>query len=293
MSKLHPRVKQLVAVLVLVITGGLFAYYFTTHPEARQQLLSVNPWLLIALIGLYGLFMISLVLIQTGTLALCDTKLKPQENFLLTIYSSIVNFFGPLQSGPGFRAIYLKKRHGTKLKNYTLATLMYYGFFALFSGIFLISGLVGWRLIGGLMVLGSVLTLIFIFHKNRWSQRIRTMNLSGLYLLAAATLLQVFLVAIIYFLELRSIDSGINFGQALTYTGAANFALFVSLTPGAIGFRESFLLFSQDLHHISSPTILGASLIDRGIYVVVLGLLFLLVLSLHAKDRLSLKHHSR
>ncbi|HSX27439.1 MAG TPA: hypothetical protein VLG25_01515, partial [Patescibacteria group bacterium] len=56
----------------------------------------------------------------------------------------------------------------------------------------------------------------------------------------------------------------------------------------AIGFRESFLLLSSRLHHIDKVTVLNASLIDRGVYVIFLALLFIVVLSLHAKDRLQL-----
>jgi uncharacterized membrane protein YbhN (UPF0104 family) len=94
------------------------------------------------------------------------------------------------------------------------------------------------------------------------------------------------MVVIIYYTELRSL-SHVSFGQALIYAGAADFALFVSLTPGAIGFRESFLLFSRDLHHIGSGTIAAASLIDRAIYIILLGILFVIALSFHAKSFLT------
>jgi uncharacterized membrane protein YbhN (UPF0104 family) len=85
-----------------------------------------------------------------------------------------------------------------------------------------------------------------------------------------ATLLQLMIQAIIYYLELSYVVPNLSFGQVLAYTGAANFALFVSITPGAIGFRESFLLFSQKIHHIDSSSIVLATTIDRTIYVLVL-----------------------
>jgi uncharacterized membrane protein YbhN (UPF0104 family) len=65
-------------------------------------------------------------------------------------------------------------------------------------------------------------------------------------------------------------------------------ALFVSLTPGAIGIREAFLTFSQQLHHIDTSTIVAANIIDRAVYLVFLGVLFIFVFSLHARDKLSL-----
>src|SRR6185312_11421412 len=101
-----------------------------------------------------------------------------------------------------------------------------------------------------------------------------------------ATLIQISFVAVIYYSELRSVAPGTTFGQAVIYTGAANLALYVSLTPGAIGFRESFLLFSRHLHHISSTTIVAASILDRAVYVVFLLGLAVFVFGTHVNRRL-------
>lgn len=288
MDRVKKHIKSILTLLILAVTIIAFGYYFAAHPNVRQQLLSVPPLVLVALLGLYSLFTGSLALILVATLKLCRATIPTTESLLLTIYSSIVNFFGPLQSGPGFRAVYLRKRHKVYLKNYALATLLYYGFFAGFSAISLLSGLIGWRWITLLVVTGIVLGLALLRSPLPLAVRIRKLNLRGLGLLAAATLLQVLLVAVIYFVELRAVDTHIAFSQALIYTGAANFALFVSLTPGAIGFRETFLLFSSNLHGIDHQTVLAASLIDRAFYVAFLGLSFLIALGFHAKDRLQI-----
>jgi uncharacterized membrane protein YbhN (UPF0104 family) len=100
-----------------------------------------------------------------------------------------------------------------------------------------------------------------------------------------ATLCQLFVWAVIYYVELRAVHTGASLLQAITYGGAANFALFVSLTPGAIGFREAFLAFSKQLHHISTSGILAASVIDRSVFVVFLGLMALAILGTHANQR--------
>jgi uncharacterized membrane protein YbhN (UPF0104 family) len=88
--------------------------------------------------------------------------------------------------------------------------------------------------------------------------------------------------------ELHAVGAHPSIGQVVSSTGAANLALFVSLTPGAIGFRESFLYFSQSLHHISTANILSANLIDRACYVIFLLLLLVVVVSLHAGKKLRL-----
>jgi uncharacterized membrane protein YbhN (UPF0104 family) len=75
----------------------------------------------------------------------------------------------------------------------------------------------------------------------------------------------------------------------MSYAGAANFSLYVSITPDGVGIREAFLVFSQHIHHVSTKDIVSANVIDRAVYVVFLGLLFVVVLGMHAKDKLKLK----
>jgi uncharacterized membrane protein YbhN (UPF0104 family) len=169
---------------------------------------------------------------------------------------------------------------------------MYYGFFALFSGCFLLSGVFGWWI---LPLLGLTLVAIPLAMRipHPFIKKLRALHMERLVWLALATALQVVIVSIIYFVELHSVNPSIGYHQAVIYSGAANFALFVSLTPGAIGFRETFLLFSRDLHHISSANILTASLIDRAVYVIFLGVLFLVALSMHASNYLQARQVRR
>jgi uncharacterized membrane protein YbhN (UPF0104 family) len=125
----------------------------------------------------------------------------------------------------------------------------------------------------------------------RWYQQ--RSHLGGTYLhvmyigwIGAAAAMQLATQVAIYAVELHNVGAHASFGQVLSYTGVANFALFAALTPGAIGIREAFLLFSEKLHHISSEAIVAANVVDRGVYLVFLGVLFLLVIGLHAKKKL-------
>jgi uncharacterized membrane protein YbhN (UPF0104 family) len=280
------QLKQFLALLILATTIGVFAYYFRHHPEAWRQLSHVPPTTLVVLFFLYLCFVGCLALILLATVALCNIHLPARDATLLTMWSSIINFFGPLQSGPAFRAVYLKKAHGVSLKNYGVATLLYYGFFALISGIFLLSGLFSWYVLSALIILGAVVAVLFLRSPLAVAKKVRALPLKHAYKLGLATLLQVVLVAVIYTVELKTIDPSISVHQAIIYTGAANFALFVSITPGAIGFREAFLVFSEKLHHISAATILAANLIDRALYVSILAVMLVIALSIHAESRL-------
>lgn len=276
--------RTIAGLVILFITIGVFVDYFASHPAVRAQLRETPFGLLAVILLLYLAFVGALALVNSGTLRLCRTTLSGRESLLLTMYSSIINFFGPLQSGPAFRALYLKQKHGIKLRDYTAASFVYYFFYALFSGVFLFSGLLGWWL----LITGFA--LLFAWQVVRRSQQpelrgMRQLLRGNWYLLAAATLLQVCALAAIYYVELQAVQPGISLGQVIIYTGAANFALFVSLTPGAIGFRESFLVFSQQLHGIETGTIVAANTIDRAIYIVLLLILALIIFGTHAQRR--------
>jgi uncharacterized membrane protein YbhN (UPF0104 family) len=175
-----------------------------------------------------------------------------------------------------------------------MGTLVYYAMFAVISGLFLFGGSRPWwqALPALLAIAGLCYGIIYwSFQRDKKRGEASHFHLSGRVLcgLFIATFVQVCFITGYYFVELRAVNVHISLHQAIVYTGAANFALFVSLTPDAIGFRESFLVLSQRLHHISTANILTANLIDRAVYALFLGLLFLLVLVLHAKAKLQIK----
>lgn len=271
-------------ILILLLTLSFFIYYFANNETVRQQLSQTSPAVIAILMMLYVGTVIALAMIFHATLRLCKLSLKSSETALLTAYSSVINFFGPLQSGPAFRAAYLKVRHSLNLKNYASATLIYYFIYGVFSILLLISGLLGWWLVPiAVIAIGLGLGLS---KTTTAAERLGKLNLRNWYYLAGATALQLLLLVTIYYTELHSLNSSIGIDQAVIYTGAANLALFVSLTPGAIGFRESFLVFSQELHDITTPTIVAANILDRAMYIALMLLLALFIFGTHAHRQL-------
>lgn len=287
--------RRILGPVIILATIGAFAWYLSTHPETVTQLIQTPLGAIILILALYFVSIVALAASLAISLRFYNKSMPHQENFLLTAYSSIANFFGPGQSGPGVRAIYLKLKHNVTIKQYFFVTFLYYGWFAVISGVFLgIGVLKWWQLIAAALVLTTLSYVVIQRFKQRNANASRLEVSQATFvrlmvLLGLATLVQTLFLASVYFVELRTIDSSISFLQALSYTGAANFALFVSLTPGAIGFREAFLLFSEGIHGIGREVILAASVLDRAVYIVFLGLLFLLVISMHANTKLQLK----
>lgn len=279
--------RPVLVVGIIIATTAVFVLYFIKHPEVRHQLSHISLGVLCGLLALYFLSIIALGLATLATLRLCHLKVDTREGLLLTAYSAVINFFGPLQSGPAFRAVYLKKKYRLDLKIFAVASLGYLFFWGAYSCLFLLSGLLKWWLVP-LALAGALFTLLAL--RSRWiAPRLKQLDLHGWYYLAMATLLQMVFVTLVYFVELRTVSPGTSFSQAIIYTGAANLALYVSLTPGAIGFRESFLVFSRHLHHISDSTIVAANILDRAVYVVLLIILALLIFATHAKQRLGVE----
>lgn len=289
--------KPALAVIILLATTFIIIRYMQGHPEVLEQLKKTSPWLLALLVGLYCIWSAALVWVLVGQLKVLGKKLPLRENVLLNSYSSLVNFFGPGQSGPGVRAVYLKAKHHIRLRDFTFVTLIYYGCYAVISAAFLFIGSQPlWQtiLLVGAAGGGSFVVIRWFSQKSRkkeaaQKQTATVFQFKYIAIIFAATLLQLSAQAVIYGIELHSIGQDPSIGQIISYTGAANFALFVSVTPGAIGIREAFLAFSTSLHGITNSGIVAANVIDRGAYLLFLGVLFIAVGGMHAKKRFSTK----
>lgn len=286
--------RSALAVALLVVILGLFAYYIHDHPTIITHLRYTSIWLILLLLGLYGIMLIWWMNIYNTVLSLCDKPLKNSENLLLTIYSTLANFFLPLQSGPGVRAAYLKKRHKVPISSYLLGTLLYLGIYAIISAGFLFVAYKYWWLMIPSVIVAAVISYgVIMLAKKQFEKKQQNLKLdlsrTKITKLVLFTLGQVFTQVLIFGLELNSLHlPEFTIRRVFSYTGAANFSLFVSLTPGAIGFREAFLEFSRSLHHFTTNAILAANIIDRGVFLIFLGCLLIIMLITHAKRKLKI-----
>lgn len=286
---------RLVTIVVIIgATFGIFGYYLVTHPEVLQSVVNLNISTILLLTLAYLVTILANAFVLRSSLLLLKTKVPYAENIALTGYSSVVNFFGPLQSGPGFRAAYLKKKHGVSLKSFFYVTVIFYGFFAAINTLIIAVAILLQASISFVLAMtaGAATALIvlwFTLPKNpRVVSILKTVQLTNknFWFIGLGALILSLATAAAYFIELTHVDSAITIGQSIVYAAAANLALFVSLTPGAIGFRESFLLLSQQLHGIATNTVIAASIIDRAFYVVFLLVLFVCLLLFGVSSKL-------
>jgi uncharacterized membrane protein YbhN (UPF0104 family) len=291
---MKPAYRTALRLAVLCVAIAVFARYLYAHPDLARQLLRTSPVVIASLLAMYTLWFAALALTVHATLLLCRRHLPVREQVLLNAYSTLVNFFVPGQGGVAVRGLYLKRNHGLGVKTYVLGCLCYYAAYALLSTLMLLApSLPWWQTISAMLLVaaGCFAIISFYIKRSPASGRGLDIRLSRLALLVATTLLQGLVQIALYFFELRSVAPGTSLMQAATYTGAANLSLFVALTPGGIGVRESFLLFSKRLHHVGADTIVAASLLDRASFLLLLGLLALLTVALHARAAVRLDSH--
>lgn len=283
------RVRVALVILIIALTMYVFASYLVQHPETLRTLLHLPPWLLgLLTLGYLGAIAANAYVLHES-LGLLGKRAQFSDNIALTSYSSIINFFGPLQSGPGARALYLKSKYGVRFRDFLGTTLIFYAFFGVinlailaiallvkFPDILTIFGVVL------LIVFGSILSAFLRQKSARFRQLLHAIKLHNrhTWLIGLGAFLLILATAFTYYFELIYVDHHVNFWQAVVYSAAGNLALFVSLTPGAIGFRETFLVFSEKLHGIATQTVLAASIIDRAFYIVFLAVLFVALLLL-------------
>jgi uncharacterized membrane protein YbhN (UPF0104 family) len=282
--------KKTINIVLILATLTAVVYYFSKHRNLLGVLRHLSPSLIL-LIFLLNIVMFGvLILIFKATLNLTRLKLGWFENGLLNAYSMFINFFIPGQAGPAFRGYYLYKKYKLKILDYTLATAIYYVFYGLISLVLVFAGSRPWwmTVIATTLIIGSIVFASRIYYKKYKDEKLNLSFRPLLYLLLA-TVLQTIVQICIYFSELHYLNHDISFNQVVTYTGAANLALFVGLTPGAIGVRETFLILTEKLNHISSSTIVLANVIDRSVFVVFLLCLGILILVFKAKDKLTVE----
>ncbi len=279
--------KKTISIVAILAFFLFFGYYLINHPEILQNILGIGYintfWLLI----LYGGVLVTNFGIMYATILLCRKKLSIKNSLLLTIYSSLVNFFGPLQSGPAVRAVYLKTKIKLRIRDYTYVMLFYYFAFAALNTSLLFINTLPWLTLIG-VILAVAMTII---GTDKFG--LRPLKKYVLYIFALTTI-QILLMVVIYSIELSAINRLANYNvlQTIVYTASANLSLFVSLTPGAIGFREAFLVMSGSLHNIPLDSIIASGVVDRAVYILFLVILFFVSSSLHLKQMFVRKHQS-
>lgn len=276
--------KKSLRLFLTVLTLVLFVYYFRQNKDEFSRLRDVSLGSIFLIVVGQLIILATNVFILIELLKMTGKKMSIATSSRVIAYSSLINFFGFLQGGLGFRAVYLKRYFNTSLKTYTLITILQYmsvfsvSFLMLFIGLWLIN-----YTALPLILTAIALAAAIIFHKQivkilRRSRFENTINLAiknyrKMLVLLVLSAGQFFGSSLAYGAELNAVGAHFSLGALLIFTGVAQFAILVALTPGAIGIRESLLFLVQGIMAISTASIILAGTIDRAVYFVVLLLI--------------------
>ncbi|MBI4826620.1 MAG: flippase-like domain-containing protein [Nitrospirae bacterium] len=287
---------------ILKIAGllllGIFAWwavnYYLNHEGDFDKLsqLSFGYLFLLGLLNLLSLFINGMFL--KALVRKFDVTLGLLESFGISILSSFANYTTPFSGGAGFRAVYLKKRHGHSYSdfaagfagnyiiNYLAVSITGILCLTYIYNIYHISSLIAAGIFGALFIL---LTCIILFASPfkepagflllRLNKILKGWNIikNDKKLLLKLTLLScvnIIISTLILLAAFYSVGLKIDIAKALLMNLLYSMSLLISITPGSLGIAETVLIFSGDAVGLKTAEVLVASLIIRAVLVALL-----------------------
>lgn len=290
MLKINKTTKSLISLILILVSISFAVYFLNKHQNLIHEFLRISPFLFIEILILYFVMLLVLILIFKYTVQLNKIKIHFKQNLFLNMVSLFMNFFIPGQSGPIYRAYYMKTEHKLKFSKFSTSTLLYFGIYAIISLFFVAFGIFNSYLLILILICLSLGFYVFFRYYLKKIKKVKfKINFKTILCLILVTFLQFIVQGIIYYLEIHSIKKDLPLKDVISYTGTAGLALFVALTPGAIGIRESFLILTEKINHLNNSTIIFANLIDRSIYIVFLLIIGILITIFQINKKLKYK----
>lgn len=278
--------KKIFSLIITFFVLTVFIIYFINNKNQFSVIADIS--LIQTLTILTGQIIIILAnsLILVHIARLFKKKIPLIEAFQVTSYSAIINFFGFLQGGVGFRGYYLYKKFDISVKKYIAMTTLQYLFIFSISLLLILVGLaatgnIKFAITSLLFIIICLFVFFMISHKVSFLKNLRERFVSTLTESSKSTFTMVFFLSMLqlfgsglaYFAALNAVGAEVNFGSLLIYTGLSQFSILIAITPGAIGVREALLLIAQKQMNLSTQNIVLAATIDRIVYFITLTLI--------------------
>jgi len=262
-----------------------FFYFIYENEKFFDQIKNFSPVLLLAIVMLKILNNLFLAKINIYILKNLSIELDILKSLEITTRNTLGNMVSPFKLGTGYKISFLKNFYNLNIPNYIYVNSLYAIFnlfpvlliFLLFAIIFADSKTYIYVIFIGILVFSF---LIFIYVKNLFGKKnlfaiLNQVNLISINNLKIQVnnLLLFFSGTLITFLIIYELNSELLFFPSITYNTLFSISGLVQLTPGNIGIKEGFIAFFNNLHQLSTYTIIITSFIERFISIVVLFLL--------------------
>jgi uncharacterized membrane protein YbhN (UPF0104 family) len=261
------RSRMLLSAVILVVFGIWTAWYVVRHPHEFRTILQVPIGHLVSLYLLFFLTMVCNGIFMRDVVMAFGTRLGVRAWLPLSFLSSFVNFLMPMRGGAGFRAVYLKTVHRFAISDFvSTLSAMYLIYLSVHAAIGLGALAVLWRQQGSFslrlfalfaIVLISCLAAIALHSRipafSRFPLRqvaavIRGWrNLHANPHILARLILTACIFALLsasqYKIAFAAYGVDLSAAQVLMFVAARNMAMFVSVTPGALGVVEVLAVY--------------------------------------------------
>lgn len=298
--------------LKIVITIGIlgyFVYYFFNNQSDLFAVLQISPKFLVSIFILFTFTIFINGIFIKVILNSFNKHLPVIESLYISVISSLGNYFLPMRGGAAIRSVYLKNKYGfsyshfvsTLYGNYIIVFLVnsFVGLLslALIDIKYSISSLPLYLFFGGLFVTMLALSLIkFPLEKikeprNRFIARVVGIIkniLNGwniividkrlLLSLIGLTLANLAISSALFYFQFRALGINTSLLNVILYNCLSGVSLLVSITPGSLGIREGIFSITSDILGISNEQIMQLALLDRGMVVMVLIILFVILI---------------
>jgi len=314
--------KRFIPLVILVGFFVAFGWYLVVNLDDFRILLDLNPvFVALAAVGHLGVVALNGVFTRRILLAF-GKDVSYQDSFFVSLISSIGNFFLPMQSGAGVRAVYLKRKYqlayndflsifaGTYAINFFLSSAL--GIMSLFflrhqtgPGQLLVIGaafaaiLAGSTFVAITPISGALLRYVLRLIPSKklsltgervqegWELIVADRRLVAELIVITAT--SMLLSVGLFIVELRSVGLETGVWSVLFYASIGSIVLILNITPASLGIREAVLVFSAAALGLTVPQILSVALIDRGVKFTVLAVSWLV---LHTQAKFSFKTYT-
>ncbi len=301
--------KKFVGRILAVFFFIIFLFYFYWNRQDFAKLVEIELYYIISIILLKLIILFFNGLCISVFLRGYKLYMPLLESYYLSYITTWGNYFGPLQSGLGLRALYLKRKYDFPLSLFL--TTMYGNYILVFfvngiislltlAMIYEITGITSYPLILFFTTVVLVTAVIIYFpsssilfrdfllkgkiailHKlskifQGWIKLRK--NRSLIYKLILLTLSNFFLWSIMYYLEYKAIGINLSIPQTLLFTTITSSTILVSITPGGIGIREGIQLLFSKFIGISELDVIAVAILDRGLLFLSLILLYIFFL---------------
>lgn len=294
---------KIISALISLVVLAIFAWYFLTHMEEFRSLLSVHPAYLVFIALGHLVVLISNGLFLKVILKAFRKEMTLSQSFHASLITATGNLFLPAGGGSGVQAIFLKKTHKLSYSNFLSAlsgnyvivfllcslvgiiallsinsavSVEYVAIFLVFCVVFIVTllltifGLPAWVSnyeSNSNSLLRRVLRVIIQVMKG-WNLIIKNKQL--VIKLLVLTMINFSALLFISYFSLISVGAHISFWGLILYGVLGTMSLLVNITPGALGIKEAIYVFSSTVIGITTPQIVGAAILDRGIKYIML-----------------------